>query len=128
MTVIKKKTTGVDKKGDDCGARRFFSIGGVTVTCAAGPMPGTKNVTVTATGVTAPLGAPATCSLAGVPNAVLKRNGTQVDSKPMNADATVAGKWSVMFPPQPAGNFEGTVFLNWQILLPESASGTANCP
>lgn len=108
---------------------RFSTIANVSVTCVAGPMPGTKNVTVTATGVTGPFGPPATSTLAGVPTALLKRNGTAVDSKSMIADPVVAGKWSVTFFGQPPGTFDAIVSVNWQILLPESApGGPCACP
>ena len=124
-----KKKSQAEKKGGGGPSSRFSTIGSVSVTCAPGAMPGTKNVTVTATGVVAPFGPPATSSLAGVPTALLKRNGTPVDSKTMNADPTVVGKWSVTFFAQFAGTFDAVVSLNWQILLPESApGGPTACP
>ncbi len=102
------------------------SIASVTVTCAPGTMVGTKNVTVTASGLVAPLGSPSTCTVATV-TAVLTLNGSPVGQQQMAPDSS--GNYVTTWFSLPAGTYQATVTVNWQIMMPESkTSAQTNCP
>jgi hypothetical protein len=123
MTAMKR--AGKGKKRAD-GRFVIVSITSVTVTCAPGTMVGTKNVTVTAGGLVAPLGPPSTCAIATV-TAALTLNGTPVGQQQMAPDSS--GNYVATWFNLPAGTYQATVTVNWQIMMPESkTSAQKNCP
>ena len=131
MSDNKKKVSSADKKGNQGG--RLAAIGSVSVTCVPGtPMPPpmstpTKNVTVTATGVTAPFGFPHTAILGSI-MATLKRNGAPVGpAVSMDQDLTVPGKYSTTFFFQTPGTFDASVVVTWMVNYKESASNNVPC-
>lgn len=108
------------------GQLRVVSITSVNVTCTAGTMAGMKNVTVTAGGLIAPLGPPSTCTVATV-TAVLTLNGSPVGQQQMAPDGS--GNYVATWFSLPAGIYQATVTVNWQIMMPESkTSAQKNCP
>ena len=122
MNASNSKTSKNKKRGE----AKIVAIGSVTVDCAPAPgMPAMKNVTVTATGVTAPLGSPASCGITYGPNATLTRNGNPVGSQQMTADASTPPKWATTFFSQAPGTYTATVNVNWQIMISESANSAA---
>ena len=97
-----------------------YSIGNVTVTCGPGPMMGSVNVTVTATGVTCPVGSPATGQIVAA-MATISVNGVQAAS-PQSMSPSGPGTWVTTFANMPPATYKGTVTMTWQIMDTESAT------
>ncbi len=114
MSAMKRGSRG---KRRPKGQLTIFSIGNAAVQCAPGTMTGTENVTVTAGGLLAPLGPPATCTVAIV-TAVLTLNGTTVGQQQMGPAA--GGNYTATWFNLPAGTYQATVTVTWQIMMPES--------
>ena len=118
-----KSKVGKSKKRPK-GKVMIFSIGSTSLSCVAGPM-GTRNVTVGASGVAAPLGSPATCTATGV-TAALSLNGNPVNQQQMTLVS--AGNYVTTFYGMPPGAYSAIVSVTWQIMLTETATVAANCP
>ena len=125
MNEKKKKPVKPARNEDDGEGERVKLIGSVTVSCAPGPVAGTRNVTVTALGIAAPLGPPATCGLAGLPKATLILGGSPMGDKFMDAVISIAGKYVATFFGMPTGSYTARVDVNWNIMKPESATSAS---
>lgn len=112
------------KKGHGAGTLATVGIGTVSVQVFNGPS-GMKIVRVTASNITPPVGAPASCIATGAMCGLERLSGSTwiFEASPIPMTGNIVAGFTVDFPPRAAGTFRAKVDLPWTISLIESKTG-----